>query len=149
MCSSDLSEGDGFDHMFMITEVDAAGNVYTVTNLIQMIPKTETTIERVLLLNLHDLTTGLARQGWYLDRKNGRTGHNGFDVFRWAWAEKDRLGEPVRYTVQPGDTLGLIAERWKTPSAWIARYNTLEVGEALTVNQVIQIPPNPPVPNHP
>jgi LysM repeat protein len=67
---------------------------------------------------------------------------DGFDVFRWNWAVKDITGQPADYIVQAGDTLGLVAERWKTPAGQIARYNGLELDAALSVGQVLQIPPN-------
>lgn len=136
------SKGDGYDHMLVVTEVDKAGNVYTVTNRVQVHPTMKTTIERVLLLNLNDLSSGLARQAWHTDQKNGRTGHHGFDIFRWDWMEKDIQGQAVAYTIRPGDTLGGIAERWKTPAGWIAQYNGIDAGAVLRVGQEIRIPPN-------
>lgn len=135
------SSGDGFDHMFLVTEVDSAGNVYTVTNLIQTVPIHEATIQRVLLLNLNDPSVGIARNQWAKDRVHGRTGHAGFDVFRWAWMEKDISGRSAVVTVQPGDTLNLIAERWKTPADQIARYNGITVDAALSLGQEVRIPP--------
>ncbi len=138
-----FSQKDGFDHMLVVTEVDADGNVYTVTNLTQVSPLHSTTIERVLLLNLADPNVGIARNQWASDRVNGRTGHAGFDVFRWAWAEKDISGQPAAYTVQPGDTLASIALRWKTPAEHIAGYNGIVSGAVLRVGQALSIPPNP------
>lgn len=135
------SAGDGFDHMFLVTEVDADGSVYTITNLIQTKPVYQATIQRVLLLNLHDPTVGIARNQWAKDRVHGRTGHAGFDVFRWAWMEKDITGRSALYTVQPGDTLGLVAERWKTPMDQIARYNGIGVDAVLSLGQQMYIPP--------
>ncbi len=136
------SQRNGFDHMMVITEVDSQGNVYSVTNLVQVSPEKRTTIERVLVLNLTDPTVGIARNQWANDGTNGRTGHDGFDVFRWAWAEKDVRGQPVKYIVQPGDSLPLIAASWKTPVKQIARYNGIEAGAALSIGQELQIPPN-------
>jgi hypothetical protein len=136
------SKGDGFDHMLAVTEVDAAGNVYTVSNLIQVYPVNQMTIERAVLYNPNDPTVGLFKNEWRLDRKNGRTGHDGFDVLRWAWREKDLQQLPAPYSVEPGDTFGLISSRWKTPASLIARYNGLEVGNALAVGQQLLIPPN-------
>lgn len=133
---------NGFDHMMLITEVDGQGNVYSVTNVVQVFPENRTTIERVLVLNLDDPTVGYARNQWATDGVNGRTGHDGFDVFRWAWVEKDIRGEPVKYIVQVGDTLQRIAVYWKTPAAQIARYNGIAADGILTVGQELQIPPN-------
>ena len=128
--------------MLVVTEVDEAGNVYTVTNLIQLVPEEKITIERVLLLNLYDRQEGIARNRWAVDRKNGRTGHDGFDVFRWSWAEKDALGQPVETSVEPGDFSNLIAVRWRTPASWIAEYNGIALDAALQVGQKLVIPPN-------
>jgi hypothetical protein len=136
------SEGNGFDHMMVVTEVDGDGSVYTVTNKIQVMPKKMMTIERLLLLNLKDPSVGIAKNQWATDRTNGRTGHAGFDVFRWAWAEKDIQDQPAAYTVQPGDTLRLIALRWHTPIDQIARYNEITIDAALAVGQTLQIPSN-------
>ena len=135
------SKGDGYDHMFVVTDADAAGNVYTVTNMIHMAPIKKTTVERVVLFNLKNPSVGVARNQWANDRINGRTGHAGFDVFRWAWMEKDIQGQPVLYEVQPGDTLGLIAERWKTPAEQIARYNKIGLDADLSIGQALSIPP--------
>jgi hypothetical protein len=136
------SKKDGFDHMLVVTEKDSDGNVYTVTNLVKVYPEKKLTIERAVLYNESDRSIGLARNEWAKDMKNGRTGHDGFDVFRWTWMVKDITGQPAAYIVQAGDTLGLVAERWKTPASLIARYNGLELDAALSVGQVLQIPPN-------
>ncbi len=135
------SEKDGFDHMLLVTEVHPDGSIYTVTNLVKEGEQPQVTIERALLVQLDDPTAGLIRNQWR-DRLNGRTGHAGFDVFRWDWMVKDIAGLPVDYTVQPGDTLGLIALRWKTPADLIARYNALPPGASLASGQVLLIPPN-------
>lgn len=138
------SNKDGFDHMLVVTEVDRSGNVYTVSNITRAEPVKETTIERVLLLNLYDPGPGIARNQWARDKVNGRTGHAGFDVFRWSWMEKDIDGQPAAYTIQPGDTLGLIAAQWKTPANIIAEYNGVTMDSTLSVGQVLSIPPNEP-----
>jgi hypothetical protein len=135
------SAKDGYDHMFVITEVDALGNVYSVTNLVEQSPQKKVTIERALLLNLNDPVPGVVHNIW-TDRAKGRTGQAGFDVFRWDWMEKDILHQNAPYTVLPGDTLGQVSVRWKTPADWIARYNQLDVGVSLSVGQELRIPPN-------
>ena len=136
------SEKDGFDHMLVVTEVDGAGNVYTVSNIVKIEPVKNTTIEHVLLLNNNDPTVGIARNEWARDGVNGRTGHAGFEVFRWAWVEKDVTGEPVSYTVRPGDTVGTIAAYWKTPALRIAGYNGIMTDTPLVIGQELIIPPN-------
>lgn len=136
------SKKDGFDHMLVVTEVDSEGNVYTMTNLVKVYPEEKTTIERVVLYNAYDPSVGILRNAWANDGRNGRTGHDGFDVFRWAWMEKDISGQPAAYIVQVGDTLGLIGERWKTPAHAIAEYNGIQVDAPLKIDQVLSIPPN-------
>jgi hypothetical protein len=135
------SEKDGFDHMFVVTEVDAQGNVFSVTNLVQEEPEKKVVIERALLFNLYDRGPGLVHNEWR-DRTKGRTGQAGFDVFRWDWMVKDIEDQAVEYAVQPGDTLGLVSTRWKTPADWIAQYNQLEGDASLSVGQLLSIPPN-------
>jgi hypothetical protein len=135
------SEKDGFDHMLVVTEVHPNGEVYTVTNLVKVKPEKQVTIERALLANNHDPTLGLARNEWN-DRSNGRTGHDGFEVFRWSWMVKDISGQPAAYTVLPGDTVGQIALDWRTSADWIARYNEITADTPLQVGQVLMIPPN-------
>jgi hypothetical protein len=132
---------DGFDHMLVVTEVDEQGNVYSVTNLVKEEPEKQVVIERALLLNLYDRGPGLIHNDWR-DRTKGRTGQAGFDVFRWDWMVKDIEDQSVQYTVLPGDTLGLVSVRWKTPVDWIARYNQLDANASLAVGQVLNIPPN-------
>jgi hypothetical protein len=132
----------GFDHMVLVNEVDEDGNIWVITNRVWVRPEKKLTIERVILANFHDPELGIARNEWKLDRKNGITGHAGFDVFRWAWMEKDVNSEPVAYTVQLGDTVGLIAARWRTPADLIARYNGIEIDEDLLLGQELTIPPN-------
>jgi hypothetical protein len=138
------SERDGYDHMLVVTEVDAAGNIYTVSNIIQAEPEPKTTVERVLLLSLADPSAGIARNQWAKDKINGRTGHAGFEVFRWNWLQKDISGQPADYRVQPGDTFGSIGALWKTPAGRIAGYNGMVVDSSLQVGQEVRIPPNEP-----
>lgn len=135
------SKRDGFDHMLLVTEIDPGGNVYTVTNLIKVDPERKVTIERAILYNMFDLQIGLARNEWQNDGANGRTGHDGFDVFRWAWADKNIQQSAAAYQVKPGDTFELIAERWKTPPEQIAQANQKSLGEDLAVGEIIHIPP--------
>jgi hypothetical protein len=96
----------------------------------------------VVFANLYDPAAGVAKNDWHADRLNGRTGHAGFDVFRWAWVDKDVKGAAVPYAVQVGDTLGLVAARWRTPAELIARYNGLTMEADLSIGQELMIPPN-------
>lgn len=139
------SERDGYDHMLLVTEADQDGGAYTVTNLVQVEPEEKTTIERVLLISLKDPEAGTARNRWARDKVNGRTGHAGFEVFRWKWMEKDIAGLSATHVVQPGDTFGSIAALWKTPAGRIAEYNGMVTDASLQVGQKVLIPPNQPV----
>ena len=134
---------DGFDHMLVVTEVDADGNVYTVTNLIKKYPSRKITIERAVLYHPRDLSVGLARNDWAIDGQNGRTGNDGFDVFRWAWMEKNIQQAPALYITRPGDTFELLAERWRTPAQMIAEFNLRQVGDGLVVGETLLIPAIP------
>lgn len=136
------SSGDGFDHVLVVSEVDADGNRFAVTNLVQVSPESSVTIQRVLLYNEADPGAGILRNQWANDRVNGRTGDKAFEIFRWAWREKDVQGQPAAYIVQPGDTLPLVAARWRTPPALIASANRLDPASQLPIGQELMIPPN-------
>jgi hypothetical protein len=133
---------DGFDHILVVTEVDADGGRYSVTNLIKVSPEKKYTIQRLLLYSASDPTAGIWRNEWATDRVNGTTGQRGFEVFRWKWREKDLLGQPAAYTVMPGDTLPLVAARWHTPPELIAASNNLDPAQPLQPGAEITIPPN-------
>lgn len=137
------SRQDGFDHLLVVTECDADGNRFSVTNVVKVKPFELTTIQRVLLYAANDPGAGFYRNEWAKDRLNGRTGDGGFEVFRWAWRAKDISGQPAEIDVRPGDSLPLIAARWKTPPEQIAGANGLQPGDALRVGQRLVIPPNP------
>lgn len=137
------SGGDGFDHVLVISEVDGQGGRSTVTNIILHYPKEDYSIQRVLAYSSADPAAGIFRNQWANDRRNGRTGDKGFEVFRWAWSQKDLSGKAAQTTVQPGDTLALVAARWKTPPELIAQANQLTLNNSLTLGQVLLIPPNP------
>jgi len=137
------SGGDGFDHVLVVTEEDGAGNTYTVSNLIKAVPDTDFSIRRLQLYSLNDLETGAFRNEWSKDLVNGRTGHKGFEFFRWRWREKDLSGQAQAYRVLPGDTLALLAATWRTPPERIARANGLDPAQPLKVGAELQIPPNP------
>lgn len=140
------SRSNGFDHVLAVSEVDAQGRAYAVTNLVQQVPERSYSIERVLLYDPNDTQAGIFHGRWANDLLNGRTGDAGFDVFRWAWSEKDAAGQAVETRVRPGDTLALVAARWRTPPGLIAQANGLEPSAGLRLGQVLTIPPNPPAP---
>lgn len=136
------SAGNGFDHILVVTEEDSAGGTYSVTNLVKTHPKRDYSIRRVLLFTPADLNAGIYRNEWSKDLLNGRTGDNGFEVFRWKWRAKDLSGQAEPYTVQPGDSLPLVGRIWRTPPEQIAAANGLDPAQPLKVGQVINIPPN-------
>ena len=131
----------GFDHMFIVTEVDAEGRAYTVTNQYQIWGKT--LILRYLLYVPHHPGIGIIYNEWS-DRRLGLTGQNGFDVLRKRGLEAGTL---YAYTVRPGDTLPDLAARFGATPESLVQANpgldlaNLHVGQTLT----IPIPPYPPV----
>jgi hypothetical protein len=137
------SGGFGFDHVLVVSESDTDGNRFAVTNLVKHKPVESFSIQRILLYSPVDPDAGYFRDQWVNDRENGRTGDKGFEVFRWAWREKDLSGQPARYIVQPGDSLPLVAARWKTPPTLIIQANRIDPSAPLQVGQELVIPPNP------
>jgi len=61
-----------------------------------------------------------------------------------AEAETEPGAEPVRYVVEPGDTLRGIAALYDVESAELQRYNGLsdEEADSLQIGQLLFIPPN-------
>jgi len=124
-----------YDHMFIVTEVDAAGRAYTVTN--QQQPDGSYRIERFMLYDPQDAALGVMRDLWVRSARLGRTGLAGFEVLRRVGVGQAR-GSAYRYTVEPGDTLALVAAKFDTTPLTIEHANLdlalpLRVGQALTV----------------
>lgn len=124
-----------YDHMFVVTEVDAAGRAYTVTN--QQQPDESYRIERFMLYDPQDKSLGVMRDLWVRSARLGRTGLAGFEVLRRVGVSQLR-GSAYRYTVEPGDTLALVAAKFDTTTLAIERANPnssfpLRVGQSLTV----------------
>ncbi len=156
------AEHSGFEHMFVVTEVDAEGRAYTVTNQNQSWGNDIWGSMLILRYMLYDPTTpgaGIIYNEWS-DRRLGLTGHAGFDVLRRRGLE---AGSTFEYTVRPGDTLPELAVRFGTAldlsaaldlDAALANlvqanpgldlYN-LQVGQLLTIS----IPPYTPSPSEP
>lgn len=134
---------DGFDHVIVVTDVDEDGRVYAVSNIIRYRPIKWYSIEHIMLYDPSDPMAGYFFNEWATDFVNGRTGHGGFEVLRWNWRAKDISGEDASYTVQPGDTLPLVAARWRTPPEEILRANGMEKDAQLTVGQELVIPAMP------
>lgn len=126
---------DGFDHMFIVTEVDDQGRAFTVTNEYQA--KHIYWIQRLLLYDPSDPSAGVIHNQW-VDPVLGRTGQRGFDVLRRKGVSLP-AGSLYAYLVRPGDTLPSIAGRFYSTNAGIAAVNTglnladLQVGQTLVV----------------
>ncbi|HEY9078391.1 MAG TPA: LysM peptidoglycan-binding domain-containing protein [Anaerolineaceae bacterium] len=133
------SEADGFDHIFVITEIDRYGRRYAVSNVVIMKPQISVTIDRVLIYDPFKPDRGILKSTWN-DIVNGRTGHNGFEVFRWSWLQKDVSGVAASHKIQAGDTLASIATLWHTDPTLIADRNQLDSSKQLQIGEVITIP---------
>ena len=136
------AKDSGFEHMFIVTEVDAEGRAYTVTNQPQAWgnPLWGTMlILRFLLYDPHTPGAGIIYNEWS-DRHLGQTGNGGFDVLRKRGLEAGTL---YAYTVRPGDTLPELAARFGALPESLVQANpgldlaNLQVGQPLT----IPIPP--------
>jgi len=139
------ASGNGFEHMFIVTEVDAEGRAYTVTNQYQAWGNQiwgTMLILRYLLYDPHTPDAGIIYNEWS-DRRLGQTGNNGFDVLRRRGLEAGTL---YAYTVRPGDTLPELAARFGATLESLVQANpdldlaNLQVGQPIT----IPIPPYPP-----
>ncbi len=138
------AKDNGFEHMFVVTEVDAEGRAYTVTNQSQSWGNEiwgSMLILRYLLYDPNTPGAGIIYNEWS-DPRLGKTGHNGFEVMRKRGLE---AGSLYTYTVRPGDTLPDLATRFGAMLESIIQANpgldlaNLQVGQPLT----IPIPPFP------
>ena len=129
----------GFEHMFIVTEVDAEGRAYTVTNQYQIWGNPiwgKMLIPRYLLYDPHAPGAGIIYNEWS-DRRLGQTGNNGFDVLR-----KRGLGAGTlyAYTVRPGDTLPELAAHFGAFPENLVQANPGMDLANLQVGQPIMIP---------
>ena len=132
----------GFEHMFIVTEVDSEGRAYTVTNQYQIWGNPiwgKMLILRYMLYDPHTPGAGIIYNEWS-DHRLGQTGNNGFDVLRKRGLEAGTL---YAYIVLPGDTLPELAARFGALLESLVQANpgldlaNLRVGQPLT----IPIPP--------
>jgi hypothetical protein len=137
--------GYGFDHMFIVTEVDAEGRAYTVTNQFQIWGNPiwgKMLIQRYLLYDPHTPGAGIIYNEWS-DSRLGQVGNNGFDVLRKRGMQAGTL---YAYAVRPGDTLPELAARFGSKLESLVQANpgvdlaNLQVGQSLA----IPIPPYSP-----
>jgi len=129
----------GFDHMFIVTEVDAEGRAYTVTNQYQIWGHKmwgSMLILRYLLYDPHSSGEGIIYNEWNNSRL-GMTGQNGFEVLRKRGLE---AGSLYKYTIRPGDTVPDLASRFGAiPEGLIQANPGIDLAN-LQVGQVITIP---------
>jgi hypothetical protein len=136
-----LYAGSGeYDHLLVVTEVDAAGRAYTVTNIQQ--DDLSWIIRRVLLYDPADPSAGAFKNEFMRDSWTfGRTGLGGFDVLRLRGITLPS-GSLYPYVVEPGDTIPGIAARFNSTLEAITRTNQLDPMLQLTVGQALTIPVN-------
>ncbi|MHB8193754.1 MAG: LysM peptidoglycan-binding domain-containing protein [Bellilinea sp.] len=129
----------GFDHMFIVTEVDAEGRAYTVTNQHQSWGHEmwgSILILRYLLYDPKSSGEGIIYNEWSNPRL-GMTGQNGFEVLRKRGLE---AGSLYNYTIRPGDTLPDLAARFGAiPESLIQANPGMDLAN-LQIGQMITIP---------
>ena len=135
----------GFEHMFVVTEVDAEGRAYTVTNQPQAWGNAlwgSMLIQRYLLYDPHTPGAGIIYNEWS-DPRLGQTGFGGFEVLRKRGLE---AGSLYAYTVRPGDTLPELAARFGATLESLVQANpgldlaNLQVGQPLTIPIPLYLP---------
>lgn len=129
----------GFDHMFVVTEVDAEGRAYTVTNQVQSWGNEiwgSFLILRYLLYDPQAPGDGIIYNEWSNSRL-GMSGQNGFEVLRKRGL---KAGSQFRYTIRPGDTLLDLSIRYGAKMESITQANPGINLANLHVNEVITIP---------
>lgn len=134
---------DGYDHMFVVTEVDAQGRAYTVSNNLQ--DDGSFKIERLLLYDPTDRTAGVFHIDWCNRPKLGTTGRGGFDVLRPRGISQPP-GTLYPYTVRVGDTASQIVARFNSTLQGIAAHNTGIDLAHLSLNAKIVVPVNIDIP---
>jgi LysM repeat protein len=127
---------DGYEHIFVVTEVDANGRAYSVSNY--PLKSGSFMVQRVLLYDPADPTVGVLKADWVQDTKTGRTGMAGFDVLRQKGVTLPP-GSRYTYTIKPGDTLATIAPAFNTTVEAVLADNPLANPYALAVGQKIVV----------
>lgn len=129
-----------YEHIFTVTEVDAEGRAYTVTNVQQ--EDLSWLIARLMLYDPADPAAGAFDVEFMRSaRIFGRTGLGGFDVLRRRGVGL-AAGSSYPYRVRPGDTLAALAAAFETSIAAILAHNALGDPLNLTVGSMLQIPVN-------
>jgi hypothetical protein len=142
----------GDEHMLVVSEVDAKGRAWTVTNTMvinKITHKRERTalnlplfnIEKVMLYDPGSMTTGAFRKDWVTDFENYYTGLAGFDILRRNGSCM-AAGSLLTYAIRPGDTLPKIAAHYLTTVDAIVKQNSLTDPWHVSAGEVINIPVN-------
>ncbi|RPI88501.1 MAG: LysM peptidoglycan-binding domain-containing protein [Chloroflexi bacterium] len=132
------AKDNGFEHMFVVTEVDEVGRAYTVAN--QYRNNGVYLIEKLLLYDPSQPGNGVIYEEWK-DPVLGRTGHDGFDVLRVKGLSQPP-GSLYEYRVQAGDSiLTISAKFYSTPEAIAAANPGMDVSR-LKLGSWIWVPVN-------
>lgn len=129
----------GYDHMFVVTEVDEAGRAYTVSN--QWQDDGSFLVERLLLYDPGDPAKGVFRDEWAGGSRFGRTGNGGFAVARRKGFALPP-GTVYKYLVQPGDTIQSVAGKFDSNVEAIAHQNATVDIRRLVVGSRLLVPVN-------
>lgn len=137
------ANNDGrFDHIFLVTSINADNSRSTITNMVQNDPTLDCFIREITLYTPGDLQTGVINYEWN-GNGYGSTGSTGFDVLRWKWVTYHLNGQPIQYTVRWGDTVETIAFDWKISPQSILDANGFSGDLQLTPGQVVTLPAPP------
>lgn len=128
-----------FDHIFVVAGVDANNTRLTISNIVRNTPVRDCMIEELPLYTPGNLESGAIYQEWN-GNGSGKTGTNGFDVFRWNWITYHNNGQAIQYTVRWGDTLETIGFDWKVSPESIMEANQFASDVQLVPGQIISLP---------
>lgn len=133
------AENNGFDHMFIVTEVDTEGRAYTMTNQNQSWGSElwgSMIIQRYLLYDPQSPGEGIIYNEWSNPRL-GMTGQKGFEVLRKRGME---AGSKYDYTIRPGDNLPYLVVLFGASVESLIQANPGADMVNLKVGQVVTIP---------
>lgn len=134
-----FAKDSGYEHMFVVTEVDEAGRAYTVTNQAQTWGHKMWGSMLILRYMLYDPQApgeGIIYNEWS-NPSLGTTGQGGFEVLRKYGLEPGSL---YQYTIRPGDTLPELSTRFGAIPEEMAQANPDLDLTHLHIGQVITIP---------
>jgi hypothetical protein len=142
----------GDEHMLVVSDVDAKGRAWTVTNTMMINPITQKrqrnnlnqllfSISKVMLYDPGNYDTGAFRKDWVTNFENYYTGLAGFDVLRRNGSCM-AAGSLLTYAIRPGDTLPKIAAHFLTTIDAIAKQNGISDPRRLEAGAILDIPVN-------